>query len=282
MLAHVKLSKTFWVEALMTVLYVINRLSSVPLDGDIPQRMWTGKDISYRHLSVFSFLAYIHVAKDQRRKLDPKARPCIFLGYGDDEFGYRLWNLAEKKVIRSQDIVFMEEKTIVDWETENKSPTTESSRVDARSNREEVDSIEIECEPVDRFNTRQNRESTEEQREPAERGIESDSDEEVEEEPTLPSEGRRYPLRERRAPRRFPDEEHVLLTDEGEPESFEEAKNNTHSRKWLSAMEEEMDSLHENHTYELIELPRGKKALRNKWVFKLKPGNGGNTPIYKA
>ena len=98
----------------------------------------------------------------------------------------------------------------------------------------------------------------------------------------MPNGGRRYPLRERRAPRRFPDEEHVLLTDEGEPESFEEAKNNTHSRKWLSAMEEEMDSLHENHTYELIELPRGKKALRNKWVFKLKPGDGGNPPRYKA
>ena len=131
-------------------------------------------------------LAYMHVAKDHRRNLDPKTRPCLFLIYGDDEFGYRLWNLAEKKVIRSQDIVFMEEKTIVDWEIENKSPTTESSRVKARPNREEVDLIEIEGELVDRFNTRQNRDLIEEQRELAKRGIESDSDEE---EPTVPSEG---------------------------------------------------------------------------------------------
>ena len=42
-----------------------------------------------------------------------------------------------------------------------------------------------------------------------------------------------------------------------------------------------MNSLHENHTYKLIELPRGKKALRNKWVFKFKPGDGGNPPRYK-
>ena len=48
------------------------------------------------------------------KQLDQKSRPCIFLGYGDDEFGYRLWNLAEKKVIRSRDIVFMEEMTIAD------------------------------------------------------------------------------------------------------------------------------------------------------------------------
>ena len=74
----------------------------------------------------------------------------------------------------------------------------------------------------------------------------------------------------------------MLLTNEGEPESFEEAKEDTHSQKWLSAMQDEMDSLHENHTYELMDLPKGKRALRNKWVYKLKPGNGGNPPRYKA
>ena len=47
-------------------------------------------------------------------------------------------------------------------------------------------------------------------------------------------------------------------------------------------MQEEMDSLHENHTYELVELPRRKKALRNKSVFKLKLGDGENPSRYKA
>ena len=75
--------------------------------------------MSYRHLKVFGCLLYVHVAKDQRGKLDPKSRPCIFLGYGEDEFGYRLCDLIDKKVIKSRDIVFMEEKTIADWETEN-------------------------------------------------------------------------------------------------------------------------------------------------------------------
>ena len=43
-----------------------------------------------------------------------------------------------------------------------------------------------------------------------------------------------------------------------------------------------MDSLHENHTYELVELPKGKTTLRNKWVYKLKPGDVGNPRRYKA
>ena len=93
MLAHAKLSKKFWAEALATTTYVINISPSAPLDGDVPQRVWTGKEVSYQHMKVFGCLAYVHVAKDKRGKFDPKTWPCTFLGYGDDEFGYRLWNI---------------------------------------------------------------------------------------------------------------------------------------------------------------------------------------------
>ena len=80
------------------------------MGGDTLQKVWTGKEVSYRHLKVFGCLAHIHVAKDQRGKLDPKSRPCIFLGYGDDEFGYRVWDPVDKKVFRSRDNIFMEDK----------------------------------------------------------------------------------------------------------------------------------------------------------------------------
>ena len=74
----------------------------------------------------------------------------------------------------------------------------------------------------------------------------------------------------------------MLLTDEGEPKSFEEAKKDTHNRKWLSDMQEEMDSLLENHIFQLTELPKGKKELWNKWVYKLKFGDSRYPPKYKA
>ena len=128
MLAHAKLPKTFWAEALSTATYVINRSPLVPLDGDTPQKVWTGKEVSYRHLKVFGCLAYVHVANDRRGKLDPKTRPCIFLGYGDDQFGYRVWDPVDKKVFRSRDIIFMEDKTLVDWESEKKIINTDEIR----------------------------------------------------------------------------------------------------------------------------------------------------------
>ena len=84
----------------------------VPLDFDIPQRVWTGKVVPYSHLKVFGCKAFMHVPKEQRSKLDDKATPCNFIGYGDEEFGYRLWDSEKQKTVRSRDVMFHEHKTI--------------------------------------------------------------------------------------------------------------------------------------------------------------------------
>ena len=46
-------------------------------------------------------------------------------------------------------------------------------------------------------------------------------------------------------------------------------------------MKDEMDSLLGNQTWELIELPAGKKVLHNKWVYRIKNKHDGNK-CYKA
>ncbi|WP_222429782.1 hypothetical protein, partial [Cobetia crustatorum] len=61
-----------------------------------------------------------------------------------------------------------------------------------------------------------------------------------------------------------------MLTDGGEPEDYSEALADEHKREWLKAMQEEMESLYKNHTYDMVKLPKGKKALSNKWVFRKK------------
>ena len=47
-------------------------------------------------------------------------------------------------------------------------------------------------------------------------------------------------------------------------------------------MHEEMKSLHKNNTYELMELPKGKRALKNKWVLKRKFEPNISQSMYKA
>ena len=71
----------------------------------------------------------MHVAKDQRSKLDSKSKPCIFLGYSEDEFGYKTWDLLDKKVIRSRDIIFMEDKTIEDSRQQKPKTSSQSTTI---------------------------------------------------------------------------------------------------------------------------------------------------------
>ena len=63
-------------------------------------------------------MAFAHVAKDERQKLDSKAIKCIFLGYGTETKGYRLYNLKRATVVYSRDVYFNELKIIVEKESE--------------------------------------------------------------------------------------------------------------------------------------------------------------------
>ena len=65
------------------------------------------------------------------------------------------------------------------------------------------------------------------------------------------------------------------MTDSGEPECYEEAMQVETRKKWEQGMNEEMDSLVKNQTWDLDEFPAGKRALQNKWVYRLKEEDGG-------
>ena len=71
------------------------------------------------------------------------------------------------------------------------------------------------------------------------------------------------------------------MTDSGEPECFEEAMQVETRNKWEQGMDEEMDSLVRNQTWDLVKLPAEKRALQNKWVNQLKEEDGGKKR-YKA
>ena len=44
------------------------------------------------------------------------------------------------------------------------------------------------------------------------------------------------------------------------------------SSRWMISMQEEMETLHKNGTWDLVKLPKEKKVVRCKWVFKRKEG----------
>ena len=55
-----------------------------------------------------------------------------------------------------------------------------------------------------------------------------------------------------------------------ELESYEEVMGNENKIKWVNAMQDEMKSLHENNSFEFVKLPKGKRALKNRWIYRVK------------
>ena len=111
MLSNASLPNGFWAEALATAIHLINRSPNKTLDYKVSEEVWSGKPPSYKHLRVFGCEAYCHVPKEFRDKLAPKSKKCIFLGYGaPGEMGFRLWDPEARKIIRSNDVFFNEDK----------------------------------------------------------------------------------------------------------------------------------------------------------------------------
>lgn len=57
---------------------------------------------------------------------------------------------------------------------------------------------------------------------------------------------------------------------DSEPTTYKEVIASPDKQKWIEAMNDELESLHQTGTFELVDLPKGKNLVGCKWVFKLK------------
>ena len=83
MLIDTKLPHQFWSEALCMAVYLKNCSPTKVIDGVTPCEAWMQKKPEVARPRVFGCEAFAHISKDERHKLDPKARKCVFLGYGE-------------------------------------------------------------------------------------------------------------------------------------------------------------------------------------------------------
>jgi hypothetical protein len=254
MLKAAGLGKSFWAEAVNTACYVINRSPSTAIELKTPMEMWTGKPADYSQLHIFGSPVYVMYNTQEVNKLDSKSRKCVFLGYADGVKGYRLWDPTAHKVVISRDVIFAEGKMQM----------------------EEHNSIPKETTAVQMENT-QNHTSSE-------AAPEHEEQEQIESEtPEV-----RRSTRERRPPAwhsEYVTESNIaycLLTEDGEPSTFHEAIKSTDVSMWMTAMQEEIEALHKNNTWDLVPLPQGRKAIGNKWVYKIKRDGNNQVERYRA
>ena len=103
-----KLPYRFWRHCILTAKYLINRLPNSAVQFRTPYELLFHKSPSYEHLKVFGCLGFLSTPKHSRTKFDPRAHPCVFLGYPTTKKAYKIFNLVTRKVQYSRDLVFHE------------------------------------------------------------------------------------------------------------------------------------------------------------------------------
>jgi len=71
----------------------------------------------------------------------------------------------------------------------------------------------------------------------------------------------------------------LAVTNTSEPNNFREASMHD---GWMNAMQSEIDSINRNGTWQLVDLPVGKRSISARWVYKIKPALDGKPDKLKA
>ena len=92
-------------------------------------------------------------------------------------------------------------------------------------------------------------------------------------------------VRARRAPEKFTLlttwQRNVLLLDNDEPKTYTKAIIGPESEKWFGAMKSEIESMHDNQVWNLVDPIEGVRPVECKWIFKKKIDMDGNVTSIK-
>ncbi|GJQ70654.1 hypothetical protein Trydic_g23043 [Trypoxylus dichotomus] len=192
---------------------------------------WTGKKPSLDHIRTFGSEAFVHIPKEKRRKLDKKSVNLILTGYDGNSTNYRLFDPITKQVVISRETF------------------SEGNSVSVFNNHEPIvvdNTYFEEAEEPNQF-------SEEEQM----------KDNASEDDVTHTEDIGKINLRPRHLIKRRTRYE-ANLADVEIPETFKQAMESDDSSRWKDAIEEELEALKSNETWEVVPLPNSQNRQSNR------------------
>ena len=271
-----------WPYAIQTAAHIRNRCYNNRIKNT-PYFMLTGRKPDLSRMGVFGSECYAY--NHNHKKLDSRCTKGVFVGYDKNSPAYLVYHPHNGKVMKHRFIRFIskdneEQQTQTDLlyedsdlcrspvneaETDNPDCTVDTNTPTGKDQNERVDIPNSEANKDDPNGKDENKRSE----------VTHENDEQV---ASNPVQARRYPLRERNPPK-FLAEFYTDLNDGndlacnstdycykvyGVPQTYAEAMNSPNATEWRKAMEEEMESLKENDTFELTTLPVGKNPVGEK------------------
>lgn len=260
------LEKSFWAEALRTAVYIRNRVISRSLpEGITPHHRWHGKAADLSHCRIFGCRCFYIIPKSKLRKLDPRARQAIFIGYLENSKGYKLWDVEEKRCIMSRDVKFHEEKTNIParvrFDTTSRGGDTEaqldvvdkSSTPRSDSDSEDGDEDPVWSDPTTDSNT-------------------TPADDTVDKSTTQPVQQilRRSARESKKTSEWWKASANVALSARVVPLSYKAATVPANIDFWKPGIDKEHDCLLRNNTWTLEKRRTEMHVLPSKYVFRVK------------
>lgn len=239
MLIDAGLPNQFWGEAVVTANYIQNRVLT-RVKKRTPYELWYGRKPKVGNFQIFGSKCFVHVPTEKRQKLDNTGIEMTFFGYDEESKAYRCYNQSINKVVISRDVRF--------------SPEVHQSDNSKSENAEENEGINPEIE------------------------VSVPREIEIQEEHSANGSQIRVSQRSTKGipPKRLIEEIHVTKDEIPEPKTYNEAISSKFKENWVKAMKEEIKSLKKNNTWELCNLPKDRKAVGSKWVFKVKRSTDGS------
>jgi hypothetical protein len=298
-----------------TAVYLLNRAPTKSIDGKTPYEAWFGRRPAVKHLRTFGCVAYVKKLGPSINKLADRSVPGVFLGYEPGTKGFRVYDPIKDKLMIARDVIF-DEKRAWNWEENGGSrysgaqvqdvpftftveypedteqnPTISDQGDHGSGSDVGADSVDAgaPASPAGSIPSHGNMgESNTPPHTPLSSSHGSTQPVQWATPPTDASvdtdgQPRRYrtisDLLDHTDEMTNVEYSGLCLVAAEEPASVEEAMT---EKCWREAMQAEMQSIEQNRTWDVSDLPPKQKAIGLKWVFKVKKDPDGKIVKHKA
>jgi hypothetical protein len=254
------LARQYWGAAAINFTYTRNMLSTTAHPETTPYQMFLGRKPDVSHLRAFGCVAWVHIPKETRRGAwAPRARKVVFLGYAWEE-GTKAWvfyDPVKRERVVSIHATFWED---VSWEQAKQDPDMMLFKDEPASSGLDTpmsDHDRLSNPTVSRTSQTENtevvtRKSVRQRRVPERLGSYGNSAcaNSLEEIAFLLTEDRHQPQLD-------------MILEMAHLASSEQDHRNP---RFLAAKRKELDSMHDNHAWDLVPLPPGERPIGCRWI----------------
>ena len=109
MMLHKDVPQEFWADALVTAVYIRNRVTSRNIPSNTtPYSIWHGEKPDVSHMRVFGSKCWYKINSPGQRALNSRSSTALMIGYANNYKGYKLWDETKGEVVVSRDVKFEE------------------------------------------------------------------------------------------------------------------------------------------------------------------------------